>query len=752
MNTRKWLAISAILAVAVLGLAALPCDAAQPKGGGGGAPGGGIPGASLAGQNPALASILDKFPREQGMYIGPEWSEAGPAFLQIMAGGKANIQALVGMLVDNTLIRPNQMEDYKVRWALHGCVVLAAKSGDKDRKAMADILLSTLNDSQGKFVQAYVIQEIMWCGSAEHAPALAKYLSDDMLYDYALRAMLAFGPEAAPTVRAALPAAKGRPRLAFIQALGTMRDSKSVADIAKFVGDTDRDTRIAALDALANIGDPSSVSVLLGAVEKADEQWEHVKACEDSLKLAERLMAAGDAANAAKIYQALATSKATADDKHVQIAALQGAALAKGDVASLMEALKSPDSQVREAVLQTISTTPGPAATKVICDLLASAANPTDRVGFLGMLGSRKDAAAVPAVLAQLKGQDDQVRPAAANALAAIGGKEATAALLAMLASATAKDQQLASSALKNLQGKDGDASIAAAVAKTADPAAKASLILVLGSHRAADQAPTIAAAMTDKDAQVRSAGIKAMGMIATEKELPAILAVLTTSKDANDVTAAEEALKAACGRGLADKVAETIIPAVASADAAHAPAMVRVLGAAGGVKALAAVVAAAKSSQADVKDAGIRTLADWRGKEAAAPLLEAAAKAEGSLKIIALRGITRMAGDPNMTVEEKAPLLVGAMKIAANADEKREVLGALGNAPSAATFQAAAACLDDESVRDEACAAVVRIAERMAKPLPATALPALQKVIDVTKNNGQRDQARRMLQQAGKK
>ena len=281
--------------------------------------------------------------------------------------------------------------------------------------------------------------------------------------------MEASGLEAAPTIRTALATAKGRPRLAMIQTLGTLRDTKSVADITKFTTDTDRDTRIAALDALGNIGDPSAVTILLGAVEKAQEPWEHVKACEDSLLLAKRLMEAGDSANATKIYQALSTSTATANDKHVQIAAIQGAALAKADVASLMAALKSEDFQVRESVLQAIATTPGPAATKAVCDILAAATTAADRANFLGVLATRKDPTAVPAVLVQLKDQDDQVRTAAANALAAIGGQQATTALLALLNSTNAKDQQTASAALKNLQGKEGDAAIALAASKAQD-------------------------------------------------------------------------------------------------------------------------------------------------------------------------------------------------------------------------------------------------------------------------------------------
>jgi HEAT repeat protein len=69
--------------------------------------------------------------------------------------------------------------------------------------------------------------------------------------------------------------------------------------------DTERDARIAALDALGNIGDAAAVGALLGAAQSAKEQWEKTKACEDSLLAAKRLVEAGDKKTAATIYKTL---------------------------------------------------------------------------------------------------------------------------------------------------------------------------------------------------------------------------------------------------------------------------------------------------------------------------------------------------------------------------------------------------------------------------------------------------------------
>jgi HEAT repeat protein len=765
MNTRKRFTKTSILVGLIAGAAigafllapVLPCPAGQPKGGqpkaNTPAPSGAIPGATLAGQNPALSAILEKLPRDQGMYIGPDWTDSAPYFETVLKGGKANIQTLVDMLIDNTKLQPNQMEDYKVRWLLHGAVVLAPKQGEPQRQMVAEALEASLKPDQGKYVQAFVIQELLWCAGPEQIPALAKYLSDDLLYDYAIRTLQNIGPAASPAILAALPASKGRPRMAIVQTLGSLRDAKAVPEILEIAADKDRDMRVTAMDALANIGDAAAMPVLLAAVAKAptDETFEHIKACEDSLLLAKRLIESGDSANAAKIYTTLAQSPATANERHVRIAAVQGAAMAKGDVASLVAALKSDDFQIRESTLDAITNMPGPVATKIVTDLLGQAGTPAEKVGFLNVLGTRKDATALPAVVAQLKNDDDQVRSAAANAAAAIGGKEATAALLAMLGSTNAKDQQIASGALRNLSGKEGDAAVATAYAKATDGTVKANLLAVLGAHRAADQMDTIMMGVSDKDAQVRAAGIKALGSVATESQLPLLAKALKDSKDGNEVTAAKEALQSACGRQMAEKVADLVAP-IASAAAPNGPAAILVLSTAGGAKALAAVVAAGKQGQGEVKDVAIRTLADWRGKEAAAPLLDIAGSAEGNLKVLALRGVVRMASDRTTPAEERLKLLGPAMKLASRQEEKRDILGALGSIPTAAALTVAAASLDDDQVREEACQAVVKISQEVVKTNAAAVKDPLTKVSQVARDNRLRDNAKRILDQAAKK
>ena len=744
------------LVTAILAAAALPCWAA--RGGGGGNVGdikptpAGQPiiGATLSTGTP-WAAVFDGMPRDLGgIYVGPEWADAVEIFNKVLQGGKANIVTLMGMVLDPALVQPNKMEDYKVKWVIHGVVVYAAKQPDsKDRAMVADALYSTLNDKMPKMLKAFVLQELLWCGSADMAPSLAKYLSDDVLYDYALRAMQAYGPGSLPTIREALGSAKGRPRLAIIQTLGVMRDAKSVEAIKPALADPQSDMRIAAMDALGNIGDASASEALLGAVAKAKD-YEHTKACDDCLQLAKRLMESGDLAGAAKIYKTLAASPTIANDRHVQIAAAQGASLATGDVAGLVAAMKSNDPQLRETALEMMASMTGPAATKVLVDALAQAPTPADKITFLDILGSRRDAAVLPAVLAQLKSADDTVRLAAARAVASIGGQQATTALVAMLSSTNARDQQAAAEALKNLPaGKETDAAVALAIPKAASADARAGLVSVLGAHRAGEQAQTIVTALSDKEGAVRVAAIRAYGSIVGQADLPVLVKVLRDSKDDAEITAAAEGLQSACARQLGGEVSKLVAPAVATAAPANAKGMIKVLGAVGTPEASAAIASALKSSDAGVKETALDTLANWKTKDPAMALLGVAQSTDDQrLKIKALRGAVRLSNDKAMTADEKLKLLSGALKVAPRTEEKREILGALATVKSAGAIEIVVPLLEEEGVRDEACQAVIRIANLLGKPMAPATRDALTKVTKATRNGGIRNDAQRLLDQ----
>ncbi len=112
----------------------------------------------------------------------------------------------------------------------------------------------------------------------------------------------------------------------MVQALGVLKDAPSLAALRAATSDEDRDTRLAAGWALANIGDIGAVDLLIKAT--GAESWERVQAVKNGLLLAENLTAAGKKPEAAKIYRHLHDSRTDVKEKYVREAALRGLAAA----------------------------------------------------------------------------------------------------------------------------------------------------------------------------------------------------------------------------------------------------------------------------------------------------------------------------------------------------------------------------------------------------------------------------------------
>lgn len=92
---------------------------------------------------------------------------------------------------------------------------------------------------------------------------------------------------------------------------------------------------------------------------------------------------------------------------------------------------------------------------------------------------------------------------------------------------------------------------------------------------------------------------------------------------DAQDLNGLAEALSCICTRaGLPASATEQIIGALSGGEPAQKGALLEVLGAVGGEKALASVRAGLKDPEAEVRDAAVRTLADWPDSAAAPDLL----------------------------------------------------------------------------------------------------------------------------------
>ena len=252
-------------------------------------------------------------PDGRGLYSRIDKDVIDKAIALIHAGGARDITGIIDMLVEH-----GKGDDVKARYALHCLAVHAKKLGQPAQQQYVRALAAQLGGARPKNVQRYLIQEIPIAGGKCVIDVLGKLLTDEELCERAAQAVVAIGTGAAEQFRKALPKARGKCYLTVIQNLGVLRDKASVAPLRKAAGHANREVRLVAAWALANIGDADSADVVVKVAAAGVGSWERIEATRACMLLAERLIASGNKAAAVKIYKRLRDTRTDPLDKYVR--------------------------------------------------------------------------------------------------------------------------------------------------------------------------------------------------------------------------------------------------------------------------------------------------------------------------------------------------------------------------------------------------------------------------------------------------
>jgi HEAT repeat protein len=274
-----------------------------------------------------IAELVDQVPAldKRGTFTGPTWEEAIPMLDGLLAAGREGIVAVVAMLKD-----VDDGSDYKARYALHALAQYVGRPGkEAQRKTLVDALASQVGGDRSKGVQGYVARQLQVIGTKDAAPALGKLLSDGDLCEDGAQALLAIRDGAVAEFRKALPDLKGGPRLTALQALGVLADAESAEAMKAALSDADAEIRLCGAWGLARIASAEAVDAVF-KLSTGASGWERIKATSSALLLAERLLAAGKKADAAKMYRLLKESRTEKSEAYVLEAATEGLAKAGG--------------------------------------------------------------------------------------------------------------------------------------------------------------------------------------------------------------------------------------------------------------------------------------------------------------------------------------------------------------------------------------------------------------------------------------
>jgi HEAT repeat protein len=621
-------------------------------------------------------------------------------------------------------------------------IVIDAAKDARLRDAVEQRLIRALGSPATTDAKTFLCRQLRTIGTAKCVPQLEELLTDPQLSHMARYALGTIDDPAAPAaMRRALHKTSSVVQVGIINTLADMRCRPALPDVVILLDSPDSAVAQASAGALGRIGGAEAVNALQKARPKASKA---LRQCIDGALLicAEQLLADGQPAQAAKIYQQFYSS---GQPSHYRLAGLRGLVAAKGPEAAplLTEAIKGPDAVLRSSAIAFMEKVSGPDATKTFVALLPSLA-PDAQELVLRALGSRGDATAAQAVWAAAKSTDEPVRLAALEALGGVGDASTIPLLTQTAATAGDPEKKAARASLVRLRGPDIDAALIRSI-DTGEPKVAVEAIVALADRGTAQAAgKLLKTAGSENDQDVRLAAIRALGTLADKADLAVLVALAVNPKNPEDRSAIEQALAAVFKR-IKDKPSQAapLLAALPAAPADAKPTLIRLLGRPATPEALQAVRAAAKDANADVVDAAIRTLADWPDAGPADDLLAVASASSNQLhKVLALRGYVRMAGlSGNPTA-----MYVRAMELADRPDDKKLVLGGLATADSPQALAIVETYLKDEQLQTEAALAAVQIADRLRQNDPTRARTTLENVVAAVKDAKARQKAQEII------
>jgi len=621
-----------------------------------------------------------------------------------------------------------------------------------ERATLSKVLTDRLASEQSVPVKVMLLRHIPRIGRVEAVPAVSALLNDpDARVRECARRALAGNPTvaAANALRAAFDRAGDEDpkwKAALLNAIAYRQDAADADRFATAVAGNADDLRMPAMNALARVGGESAVATLRAARDTGSDAAK-AAANDACLLLADRLASAGQKDAAASIYREYLSSPSQC--RYAAIVGI-GAVGNDRDVIALLDLFAGNDAQAKGAALRALAHRPSPALTEQIFNRLAKS-DTTTRPWLLRALPDERDPRAVKAFEDALTDSDETVRLTAIAATARVGGPSAVPALLKS-AAGKGEEQAAARIALEALPGQSIDDALLQRLLTGPVPERAEVIRAFAGRSTRAAVAPlydTAAAAAADTDPALRAEAFKTLAAIAPYDTLPRAIALLVKAADDADREQATKTVVAVARKN--DDAQARVAPLLAEldrADGAVKASLLSALGQLGGERSLAAIRAAVQSADEKTHEAGVRALTGWPDVTPLADLLTLAKdEKSNTLSVLSLRGYVRLVGLPSKrTGPETVKLYEDAFPAAKRPDEKKMILGGLGEIKDAKALEAVVPYLSDEALTSEACAAAIKIAKETWQSNKDLAKSAMTKVLEVTKNDAQKKAAKEIL------
>ena len=645
---------------------------------------------------------------------------------------------------------------------LERIALVAGKPGaEGDRKAVAQAIAANLGPGVPAPARVWLITALQAIGKGESIAPLQAILASDgdpLLQETARRALEA-NPHvnAKRALREVLPRARGSLRIGIIRSLGVRRDILATGLLLEAAGDDDLEVKLAAIEALASIGEISAVQVVESALTRLDGAA-RARAERAYLRLGDSLVRNKERGPARRIYV-----KAMEMGPTARAAAIIGFAQAalQNEIPRILEALADPDPEVRGAAREAIAIFPGGAMTEAVLARLDAAGEPAARAALLAGLAARGESGTAAVLVKAAEGEKDPgVRAGAIRLLAELGERGGSAAtdrgsdVARVSLDALRLEGELhaaAEEALRRFPGEAVTDAVVAALGTAGDERSRLEIIRILGDRRDAKAVPALSAAALDRAPAVRAAALRALGRAGDAGAVPVLLAGLR-SADAAEREAAESSLAAMRGAGAGQAISAALAPAAGSGGTPAArAALLRILGARRDPAARPALEAALREEDPALRLAAIEGLAKLEDPGTLPVLLEIAEKGAGEVQTAAVRGAIRITGPLGREKPAEAEkVYLRVLDLSRSDEDRRAALAGLADVAGPEALERITALLAKGPLQRAAARVAIRAAERLPREKEEAAKDIYRRILESDPDDDTARRAARRLQRLG--
>ena len=651
-----------------------------------------------------IADLLAQMPAKDSVALNS-------AMQQVAAMGEKGLVNIAAMLVP-----AGKGDNTQAEYAINGFSYYVTQPGRERWRRMSEhALCQALTKVEDKINKAFIISQLQIVGQSDDAVmALKSYLSDEQLCDPSARALIKINSATAKnTLLKALSNSPGTCRLSVVKALGDSRFSAAVPAITKLADTQDMMLRKVALNALANIANPSSASLLANAAKESGYTFESTNATGSYLLYLNRLTKNGNGNQAKKLADLLMKNAKQDNQVHSRIAAmtLLAGTQEKNNMQALIDAAGDENPEYRAAALRLAEGKINSATTSLWLNKLKQS-NPEIQAEIISMLGNSKAKTALPSVLNSLKSKDNGVRIAAITAAGKIGGENALPALLHLMKNGKPEEVATVKNTIDVMKGNGVVNKVAGAIPSM--PAnAQAALVTVLGERAAHDKVNLVFSLINSQDTTVRNASLSAIKSMVTKDDLPRLFSLLNESSQAEEINAIQDAMIAAA-KSITDKSqqANIVLNEMSKAPENKKSLFFNILAAIGGNESLKAVTSAYDNGDAGTKSAALKALSQWCDSTAANAIYKIGSETSNPDYLnLALEGYIHSINTGSYPDAQKLLMLRKAMDIAKTNQQKQTILNEVGKNRTFPALIFAGNYLDDPSLQQEAAHAVMVIA-----------------------------------------